>query len=78
MLFLELPHFFIHSIYSWISVGLTLDYGLLFFFVFKVFAKNEDQPKPTLDVDEDLSSPLKKARTFRAMPTDVSLNETGL
>ena len=39
---------------------------------------NQDQPKPTLDVDEDLSSPLKKARTLRAMPTDVSLNETGL
>ena len=39
---------------------------------------NEDRPKPTLDVDEDLSSPLKKAMTLRAMPTDVSLNETGL
>ena len=39
---------------------------------------NEDQPKPTLDVDEDLSSPMKKARTLRAMPTVVSLNQTGL
>ena len=38
---------------------------------------NEDEPKPTLDIDEDDSRPFKKARTLCAMPTDESLNETG-
>ena len=39
---------------------------------------NQDEPKHTLDVDEDHSRPLKKARTLSAMPTDESLKETGL
>ena len=39
---------------------------------------NEDEPKPTLNVDEDPSRPLKKARTLRTMPTDASLKETDL
>ena len=39
---------------------------------------NQDEPKPTLDVDEDHIRSLKKARALRATPTDVSLNETGL
>ena len=39
---------------------------------------NQDEPKPTLDVDEDHSRPLKKARTLSAMPTDESLKETEL
>ena len=39
---------------------------------------NQDEPKPTLDVHEDDSRPLKKARTLCAMPTDESLKETGL
>ena len=38
---------------------------------------NEDEPKPTLDVNEDHSRPLKKARTLNVMPTDESLEETG-
>ena len=38
---------------------------------------NEDEPKPTLDIDEDDSRPFKKARTLCAMPTDESLKETG-
>ena len=37
---------------------------------------NENNPKHTLNVDEDLSSPLKKARTLSAMPTDESLKDT--
>ena len=36
---------------------------------------NEDEPKPTLHVDEDQSRPLKKAKTLSAMPTDASLPE---
>jgi len=39
---------------------------------------NEDEPKPTLDIDEDKNHPLKKARTLSAMPTDASLEETSL
>ena len=39
---------------------------------------NEDVPKPTLHVDEDSSSPFKKARTLSSMPTDESLKETSL
>ena len=37
---------------------------------------NEDEPKPTLNIDEDESRPFKKARTLSAMPTDESLKET--
>ena len=37
---------------------------------------NEDEPKPTLKVDEDDSRPLKKSRTLNVMPTDASLDET--
>ena len=40
--------------------------------------KNEDEPKPTLNIDEDQSRPLKKARTLCAMPTDESLKETAI
>ena len=36
------------------------------------------QPKPKLDVDEDDSRPLKKARALCAMPTDESLKDTAL
>ena len=39
---------------------------------------NQDEPKPTLDVAEDHSHPLKKARVLNAMPTDESLNETSI
>ena len=39
---------------------------------------NEDEPKPTLNVDEDISRPLKKARTLSAMPTDASLKGTDI
>ena len=39
---------------------------------------NQDVPKPTLHVDEDTSSPFKKARTLSSMPTDESLKETSL
>ena len=39
---------------------------------------NQDEPKHTLDVDEDHNRPLKKAKTLSAMPTDESLKETGL
>ena len=38
---------------------------------------NQDEPKPTLDFNEDDSCPLKKARTLSAMPTDECLKETG-
>ena len=37
---------------------------------------NEDEPKATLDVDENQNRPLKKAKTLSAMPTDASLPET--
>ena len=37
---------------------------------------NEDEPKPTLNIDEDESRPFKKARTLSAMPIDESLKET--
>ena len=39
---------------------------------------NEDEPKPTLDVDEPPWRPLKKARKLSAMPTDESLKETSI
>ena len=39
---------------------------------------NEDEPKATLDVDEDPWRPLKKARKLSAMPTDESLKETSI
>ena len=39
---------------------------------------NQDEPKPTLDVDEDHSRPFKKAKTLKAMPTDESLKESDL
>ena len=39
---------------------------------------SQDEPKPRLDVDEDDSRPLKKARALCAMPTDESLKETAL
>ena len=34
---------------------------------------SQEAPKPTLQVEEDDSSPLKKARTLSSMPTDESL-----
>ena len=37
---------------------------------------NQDEPRPTLDVEEDHNRPFKKARTLSAMPTDASLPET--
>ena len=39
---------------------------------------NQDRPKTILHVDEDSSSPFKKARTLSSMPTDESLKETSL
>ena len=39
---------------------------------------SQDVPKPTLQVQEDSSSPFKKARTLSSMPTDESLKETSL
>ena len=39
---------------------------------------NQDRPKTTLRVDEDSSSPFKKARTLSSMPTDGILKETSL
>ena len=37
---------------------------------------SEEEPKPTLHVEQDTSSPLKKARTLSCMPTDESLMDT--
>ena len=39
---------------------------------------SQDEPRPTLQVQEDSSSPFKKARTLSSMPTDESLKETSL